>query len=129
MVQTVYPDHFKYLSKWTILGYAVFFFVPIQSCFFMGHITWKRGKLPRLAYNDQKYTKFMNGRGGRENLLHVPALEYYPDMQNKLYFKYIRNFIKKHRDFWGAELTPDHDYLNLQAIKEFFSFNYTYIYY
>lgn len=97
MVKTTYPVQFKYISKWSILMYGLFFFVPLHWTAYMGHLSWKRGKVPRLAYNDQKYTKFMNGRGLRDKQLQTPALEFYPDMDNRLHMKYIKPYLKKHR--------------------------------
>eukprot|EP00347_Sterkiella_histriomuscorum_P022352 403330784 len=64
---------------------------------FMGHLHWKRGKVTRLQYNDQKYVKMLNNRGLRDKLLQTPALEAYPDSDNRLHFKYIKPFLKNHR--------------------------------
>ena len=97
MVQTTYPVQFKYISKWSILMYGLFFLVCINGSAFLGHLSWKRGKVPRLTYNDQKYTKFLNARGGREKMLQGPALEAYPDMDNRMHMKYMKPFFKKHR--------------------------------
>lgn len=97
MVKTAYPTQFKYISKWSILMYGLFFLVPLHMTAYMGHLHWKRGKVPRMANNDQKYTKFLNMRGGRDKMLQTPALEAYPDMDNRLHMKYIKNFLKKHR--------------------------------
>ena len=97
MVKTTYPAMWKYVNKWSVIAYGLFFLIPIQGSVFMGHYHWKRGKLPRLAYNDQKYTKFMNAAGLRHKLLLGPALEAYPDQDNRAYFKYIKPFLKKHR--------------------------------
>jgi hypothetical protein len=97
MVKTTYPYMWKYCNKWTLLAYGLFWFVPMHWGIYVGHFTWKRGKVPRLAYNDQKYTKFMNGRGARDKFLLGPALEVYPDMLNRLQMKYMKPFLRKHR--------------------------------
>lgn len=97
MVKTTYPVQWKYINKWSLLMYGLFFLGPIHWTAYMGHHHWKNGKLPRLAYNDQKYTKFMNSSGGRHKMLLGPALEWYPDMDNRLHMKYIKPFLKKHR--------------------------------
>ena len=97
MVKTTYPVQFKYVSKWSLLMYGLFFFVPLHWTAYMGHLHWKRGKVPRLTYNDQKYTKFLNNRGLREKHLQGPALDFYPDQDNRMHFKIIKPFMKKHR--------------------------------
>ena len=97
MVKTTYPYLWKYANKWTMLAYGIFFFSPLMMTTYLGHLSWKRGKLPRLCYNDQKYVKFVNNRGGRDTLIHTAALEFYPDMDNRLFMKEIKPFVKKHR--------------------------------
>ncbi len=97
MVQTTYPVQFKYISKWSILAYGMFFFLTLNGGVYLGHMSWKRGKVPRLTYNDQKYTKFLNNRGGRDKMLQTPALEAYPDQDNRMHIKFIKPFLKKHR--------------------------------
>ena len=79
MVKTTYPAQWKYINKWSMLAYGVFFFVPLHHTFFTGHMSWKRGKVPRLAYNDLQYTKKMNNSGLRAKYLQGPALDFYPD--------------------------------------------------
>ena len=69
MVKTTYPFMFKYINKWSVIMYGLFFFIPLHWSTFMGHLSWKRGKVPRLQYNDQKYTKSLNNRGLRDKLL------------------------------------------------------------
>jgi len=75
----------------------MFFFLTLNGSVYLGHMSWKRGKVPRLAYNDQKYTKFLNGRGARDKMLQTPALEAYPDQDNRLFMKYMKPFLRKHR--------------------------------
>lgn len=69
MVKTTYPAMWKYVNKWSLLAYGLFFWIPLHWTGYMGHLHWKRGKVPRLAYNDQKYVKFVNNRGARDKLL------------------------------------------------------------
>ena len=97
MVKTTYPYMWKYVNKWSVLWYGLFFFCPLHYSIYLGHLSWKRGHVPRLQYNDQKYTKFMNNRGLRDKLLQTPALEAYPDQDNRMHFKAIRQFLIKHR--------------------------------
>ena len=80
-----------------MLAYGLVLFAAVHHPFFMGHFTWKRGKLPRLQYNDLKYNKFMGERDLRHKLLTTPALEAYPDMNNRLFMKQIKHFTKQHR--------------------------------
>lgn len=98
MVQTTYPVQFKYISKWSMMYYGLFFLCCVHGSHFLGHLSWKRGKVPRLSYNDQKYTKFVNNRGLRDKMLQTPALESYPDMDNRMHIKYMKPFFKKHRN-------------------------------
>jgi len=88
---------FRYANKWTIIFYGLFFFVPLHSSFYVGHFSWKRGKLPRLAHGDQKYQKYSHEIGFRDKYILTPALEIYPDQQNRLHMKTIKRFLKKHR--------------------------------
>jgi hypothetical protein len=55
MVQTQYPVMFRYANKWTIILYGLVFFGPLHHSFYVGHFSWKRGKLPRLGHADMKY--------------------------------------------------------------------------
>ena len=59
MVKTTYPAQWKYINKWSMLAYALFFFVPLHQTWYLSHYSWKRGKLPRLCYNDAKYNSLM----------------------------------------------------------------------
>jgi len=88
---------FRYANKWTIILYGLFFFGPIHHSFYVGHFSWKRGKLPRLSHMDMKYQKYVAEAGFREKYLYGPALEAYPDMRNRLHMKTIKRFLKKHR--------------------------------
>lgn len=97
MVQTQYPVMFRYANKWTIILYGLVFFGPLHHSFYVGHFAWKRGKLPRLAHADQKYQKYSAETGFRNKYLFTPALEFYPDMNNRLHMKTIKRFCKKHR--------------------------------
>ena len=38
----------RYTNKWTIILYGLVFFGPLHHSFYVGHFSWKRGKLPRL---------------------------------------------------------------------------------
>ncbi len=97
MVKTTYPVMWKYVNKWSILAWGLIFLVNMNHQILLGHLSWKRGKVPRLAYNDQKYTKFMNNRGLRDKLLLAPALEAYPDRESRAHLQSIKPFLKKHR--------------------------------
>lgn len=97
MVKTTYPAQWKYINKWSVIAYGMFFFCPLHWTIYTGHLHWKKGKLPRLSYNDLKYTKFMNARGARDKILLGPALEVYPDQTNYMHQKYMKQFFKKHR--------------------------------
>jgi len=48
MVKTTYPVQWKYANKWSLLAYGLFFFVPLHWTMYFGHLSWKRGHLPRL---------------------------------------------------------------------------------
>ncbi len=97
MVKTTYPSQWRYINKWSVIAYGLMFFIPLHMTLFQGHLSWKRGKVPRLQYNDAKYLKFINARGGRDSLLQKPALEFYPDQDNRMHFKNIKKFLRKHR--------------------------------
>jgi hypothetical protein len=97
MVKTTYPFMWKYINKWSLLAYGLFFLVPFHGSFYLGFFSWKRGKLPRLAHNDGMYQKMVNSRGLRDKFLFTPALEFYPDTNNRMHIKNIKHFLKKHR--------------------------------
>lgn len=88
---------FRYANKWTVILYGLIFFGPIHHSFYVGHFAWKRGKLPRLTHNDMKYQKFSNDTALRDKYLLTPALESYPDVNNRLHMKTLKHFMKKHR--------------------------------
>ena len=98
MVKTSYPAMWMYVNKWSVIMYGLFFFVPIQYTIFMGHMSWKRGKPPRLTHNDQKIMKYVSASGFRNKMLLEPALEWQQDHNNAMHMRYIRKFIRKHRD-------------------------------
>ena len=97
MVNTAYPVQLRYLNKWTVTFYGMLFFGPLHHSFYVGHYSWKRGKLPRLTHNDLKYQKYSSDAGMRHKLLTGPALEFYPDMNNRMHMRSIKKFLKKHR--------------------------------
>ncbi len=97
MVQTTYPVMWKYVNKWSMLAYGLIFLCNMNGMVFLGHLTWKRGKVPRLAYNDQKYTKALNNRGLRDKILLEPALNNYPGTESYTQLKALKPFFKKHR--------------------------------
>ena len=88
---------FRYVNKVSFIGYGMVWFMPLHQSCFLGHYSWKKGKLPRISHNDVKYLKFLNGMGLRNKLLHQPALDWYPDVNNQLFYKSIRSYLKKHR--------------------------------
>ena len=79
MVKTYYPGQWRYFNKVSVIIVGLFFFGPLHHSFYIGHFSWKRGRLPRLTHNDMKYQKFLAGFGGRQKFLMAPALEWYPD--------------------------------------------------
>ena len=97
MVKTEYPVQFRYINKFSMIAYGLFFFGSLHMSWYQGHFSWKRGKLPRLTHNDMKYQKFMMGSSGRNAILHTPALDWYPDVYNRLHLKALKKFIKKHK--------------------------------
>jgi hypothetical protein len=97
MVHTEYPVMFRYANKWTIIAYGLIFFGPLHHSFFVGHFAWKRGKLPRLTHNDMKYQGFVMDSGFRTKYLHEPAINWYPDVRNRLHMKTLKRFLKKNR--------------------------------
>ena len=98
MVKTSYPAMWRYVNKWSIIVYGLFFFVPIQYSFYIGHFSWKRGKVPRMTHNDQKIAKYIGGAGWRSKMLFTPALEWQQDQNNYMHKKYIRRFMRKHKE-------------------------------
>ena len=96
MVKTSYPAMWRYVNKWSIIVYGLFFFVPINYTVYLGHLSWKRGKVPRLTHNDMNIQKTIAGNGLREKLLYVPALEWQQDQNNFMHKRYIRKFMRKH---------------------------------
>ena len=98
MVKTSYPAMWRYVNKWSIILYGLFFFVPIQFSMFAGHFSWKRGKVPRLTHNDMKIQKYVAGAAWREKMLFTPALEWQQDHRNLMHMKYIRKFLRKHKE-------------------------------
>ena len=42
----------------------------------------------------------MNNSGLRAKYLTGPALEFYPDVNNRLHIKILKPFLKKHRAVW-----------------------------
>jgi hypothetical protein len=94
----MYPVQLRYINKFSVILYGLFFLGPIHHSIYVGHFSWKRGKLPRLTHGDMKYQKFIMQRGTREKLLHTPALEWYPDVQNKKHERSIHTFFRKHKN-------------------------------
>jgi len=88
---------FRYANKWTVILYGLIFFGPVHHSFYVGHFAWKRGKLPRLTHNDLKVQKYVDGTAFRNKYLFEPALEWYPDVNNRLHMKTIKRFLMKHR--------------------------------
>lgn len=86
---------YRYANKYTVILYGLFFFGPIHHSVYVGHFSWKRGKLPRLTHNDMKIVKFMNNAPARHKYILGPALDIYPDNNNALFQKYIKQFLKK----------------------------------
>ena len=97
MVQTQYPVMWRYANKWTMMAYAFVFLGPIHHSIFVGHFSWKTGRLPRLTHGDTKFMKYSTAAGFRDKYLFTPALETYPDMNNRMHQKVIKRFMKKHR--------------------------------
>ena len=97
MVNTVYPTQIKYMNKWIMLTAGLCAWIPLMVSNFQAGSTWKRGKIPRLTHNDQKYTTFAGNRGFREKYLHAPALTWYPDRMVYMHHKIIKRTLKKHR--------------------------------
>ena len=88
----------RYINKWSLIAYGMFFFGALHMSWYQGHFSWKRGKLPRLTHNDMKYQKFIMGSGARHNVLFKPALDWYPDVYNRMQMKGLKHFYRKHRN-------------------------------
>ena len=97
MVKTQYPVQLRYINKFSLIAYGMLFFGPMHHSFYVGHFSWKRGKLPRMTHNDMKYQKYSIQTNFRNKYLHEPALEWYPDTDNRMHMKTIKTFLKKHR--------------------------------
>ena len=97
MVKTEYPVQLRYINKFSMIAYGMFFFGALHQSWYQGHFSWKLGKLPRLTHNDQRYQKYMMGSAWRQSTLMGPALEWYPDVYNRLQMKGLKRFLKKHR--------------------------------
>jgi len=97
MVQTMYPVQFRYINKFSVIMYGLFFLGPLHHSIYIGHYSWKRGKLPRLSHGDMKYQKFIMQVGNRTKLMQTPAIEWYPDVNNALHMNAIKSFHRKHK--------------------------------
>ena len=97
MVRTEYPTQLRYMNKFTLIMYGMFIFGPLHYSYYVGHFSWKRGKLPRLTHNDMRYQKMILGSAARESMLLKPALDWYPDVNNRMHTKGIKKFLNKHR--------------------------------
>ena len=97
MVKTEYPVQMRYINKFSMIAYGLFFFGCLHMSWYQGHFSWKRGKLPRLTHNDMRYQKYASAAGWRASTLYGPALEWYPDVYNRLQLKGLKRFLKKHR--------------------------------
>ena len=97
MVNTSYPIQWRYVNKVAFIAYFLFFWGPLHQAFYIGHYSWKRGKLPRLTHNDMKYQKFSWDSGFRSKYLTTPALEWDPTQNNRLHMKTLKRFLKNHR--------------------------------
>lgn len=97
MVKTEYPVQMRYINKFSLIMYGMFFFGSLHMSWYQGHFSWKRGKLPRLTHNDMRYQKYSAAWGWRNGTLFQPALEWYPDVYNRLQMKGLKRFLKKHR--------------------------------
>ena len=69
MVKTSYPAMWRYVNKWSVIVYGLFFFIPINYTLYHGWYNWKRGKVPRLTFGDQKIQKYVASAGMRDKLL------------------------------------------------------------
>ena len=84
MVKTEYPVQMRYINKFSMIAYGLFFFGALHMSWYQGHFSWKRGKLPRLTHNDMRYQKYVMASGTRQSALMIPALEWYPDVYNRV---------------------------------------------
>ena len=103
MVKTSYPAMWRYFNKFSIIFYGLFFFVPLNYNWYIGHFSWKRGKVPRMTHNDQKIQKYIDNSGMRNKLLYSAALEWQQDQNNFMHKKYIRKFVRRHALVWRWE--------------------------
>ena len=93
----MYPVQIRYINKFSFILYGFFFWMPLHNTVYVGHFSWKRGKLPRLCHGDMKYQKFIMQVGMRNKLIHQPALEWYPDKVSKQRDAAALSFVKKHK--------------------------------
>ena len=54
MVRTDYPAVLKSVGKAHVLIATLFWFMPFINAMYMGHLSWKLGKVPRMTHHDQK---------------------------------------------------------------------------
>ena len=97
MVKTEYPVQLRYINKFSMIAYGLFFFGSLHMAWYQGHFSWKRGKLPRLSHNDMRYQKYSIAAGWRQSTIMQPALDAYPDVYNRLQMKGLKKFFKKHK--------------------------------
>ena len=97
MVKTEYPVQMRYINKFSMIAYGLFFAGCLHHSWYQGHFSWKRGKLPRLTHNDMRYQKYAAASGWRHSTILKPALESYTDVYNRLQMKALKRFIKKHK--------------------------------
>jgi len=97
MVKTEYPVQMRYINKFSLIAYGLFFFGCLSMSWYQAHFSWKLGKLPRLSHNDMKYQGFSRARNYRDATLQTPALEWQPDVVNRMHLKQIKRFLKKHQ--------------------------------
>ena len=95
-VKTSYPAMWRYANKFSIIFYGLFFFIPLNYSWYIGMLSWKRGKVPRLTHNDMRIMKYVGNAGMRDKLLYSPALDWQQDHNNFMHKKYIRKFMRKH---------------------------------
>ena len=97
MVKTEYPVQMRYINKFSMIAYGLFFFGGLHHAWYNGHFSWKRGKLPRLTHNDMRYQKYSAASGWRHSTLMTPALEWYPDTFNAMQLRGLKKFFRKHK--------------------------------
>ena len=51
-----------------------------------------------MTHNDMKIQKYIGGAGWRSKMLFTPALEWQQDQNNLMHKKYIRRFMRKHKE-------------------------------